>query len=40
VLALCQTGAVAKARAQAEDFQTRWPRSALIARIRFACWKP
>jgi hypothetical protein len=40
VLALCQTGSVAQARVQAELFERRWPRSALMARVRFACWKP
>ncbi len=40
VLALCQAGSVAQARAQAESFERRWPRSALTARVRFACWRP
>lgn len=40
VLALCQAGSVTQARAQAESFERRWPRSPLIARVRFACWYP
>jgi hypothetical protein len=40
VLALCQGGLVEQARAQAEGFERRWPRSALVARVRFACWNP
>jgi hypothetical protein len=40
VLALCQAGSVAQARAQAESFERRWPRSPLFARVRFACWNP
>ena len=40
VLALCQAGSVTQARVEAESFEQRWPRSALVARVRFACWKP
>jgi outer membrane protein assembly factor BamD (BamD/ComL family) len=38
VLALCQTGKADEARAQALRFERLWPRSALLARLRAACW--
>jgi hypothetical protein len=38
VLALCQSGLVAEARAQAARFEQRWPRSPLKSRVRAACW--
>jgi hypothetical protein len=37
VLALCQLGEVALAHAEAARFERRWPRSALLARVRSAC---
>jgi hypothetical protein len=40
VLALCQSGLVEEARAEADRFERRWPRSALLGRIRSACRKP
>lgn len=40
VLALCQVGRVGEARAQALRFERLWPRSALLGRIRSACWAP
>lgn len=39
VLALCQSGLVAEARAQAVRFGQLWPRSALMSRVRSACWE-
>jgi hypothetical protein len=38
VLALCQAGLVAQAHAQADRFEQLWPSSALVGRVRFACW--
>jgi hypothetical protein len=38
VLALCQAGKADEARAQALRFERSWPRSALLARVRAACW--
>jgi hypothetical protein len=40
VLALCQAGRVSEARDQADRFERLWPRSALLGRVRTACWKP
>jgi hypothetical protein len=40
ILALCQAGQVDAARAQARRFEDRWPRSALLGRVRAACWSP
>jgi hypothetical protein len=40
VLALCQAGRVGEAHAQALRFERLWPRSALLGRIRSACWAP
>jgi hypothetical protein len=40
VLALCQADRVGEARAQALRFERLWPRSALLGRVRFACWAP
>jgi hypothetical protein len=40
ILALCQAGQVGEARAQAVRFEQRWPRSALLGRVRAACWTP
>jgi hypothetical protein len=37
VLALCELGSVAAARAAAQTFEQRWPRSPLLARVRTAC---
>jgi len=38
VLALCQSGKVDGARAEAARFEQRWPKSPLVARIRSACF--
>jgi len=38
VLALCQADLVEEARAHAARFEQLWPRSALLARVRSACW--
>jgi hypothetical protein len=38
ILALCQLGRVEEARAQALRFERLWPRSALLGRVRSACW--
>jgi hypothetical protein len=38
VLALCQIGRVDEARAAAEGFEQRWPKSSLMARLRNSCW--
>ena len=38
VLALCQGGRVDQARTEAARFEQRWPRSALLARIRSSCF--
>jgi hypothetical protein len=40
ILALCQAGRVESAREQARRFESRWPRSALLGRVRAACWTP
>ncbi len=40
ILALCQAGQAEEARAQALRFERLWPRSALLWRIRSACWAP
>jgi hypothetical protein len=40
VLALCQAGRISEAREQAGRFEQLWPRSALLGRVRTACWKP
>ena len=40
VLALCQAGRVGEARTQAFRFERLWPRSALLGRVRSACWAP
>jgi hypothetical protein len=40
ILALCQAGRVEEARTQADRFARRWPRSALLGRVRTACWAP
>jgi len=37
VLALCQSGHKDLARTEAERFQQRWPKSALVARVRSSC---
>jgi hypothetical protein len=37
VLALCQAGRVSEARARAEVFAERWPRSPLTGRVSSAC---
>jgi hypothetical protein len=37
VLALCQSGNKDLARTEAERFEQRWPRSALVARVRSSC---
>ena len=39
VLALCQSGSVAAARAEAARFERRWPNSPLTSRVRSACAK-
>jgi len=39
VLALCQSGSVAAARAEAARFEKRWPNSPLTSRVRSACAK-
>jgi hypothetical protein len=38
ILALCQLGRVEEARAQALGFERAWPHSALLGRVRSACW--
>jgi hypothetical protein len=38
VLALCQSGQVDRAHAEAVRFEQRWPKSALLARVRSACF--
>ncbi len=38
VLALCQSGQVNRAHAEAARFEQRWPKSALLARVRSACF--
>jgi hypothetical protein len=40
ILALCQAGRVGEARVQALRFEQLWPRSALLGRVRAACWVP
>ena len=40
ILALCQAGRVAEARVQAVRFERLWPHSALLGRVRAACWTP
>ena len=37
VLALCQNGHKDLARTEAERFEQRWPKSALVARVRSSC---
>ena len=37
VLALCQSGHKDLARTEAEHFEQRWPKSALVARVRSSC---
>lgn len=37
VLALCQSGHKDLARSEAERFEQRWPKSALVARVRTSC---
>jgi len=37
VLALCEIGRKAEARRSAREFETKWPRSPLLARVRGAC---
>jgi hypothetical protein len=37
VLALCQSGQKDLARTEAERFEQRWPKSALVARVRSSC---
>jgi hypothetical protein len=37
VLALCEMGSVAAARAAAQRFEQQWPRSPLLGRVRSAC---
>jgi hypothetical protein len=37
VLALCQSGHKDLARTEAERFEHRWPKSALVARVRSSC---
>jgi hypothetical protein len=37
VLALCQAGSRDRARAEAAQFASRWPRSALLSRVQAAC---
>jgi hypothetical protein len=39
VLALCQSGRVAEAQAQAARFERLWPRSPLKGRVHSACWE-
>lgn len=38
ILALCQASRVSEAREQATRFERQWPRSALLGRVRSACW--
>lgn len=40
VLALCQAGRIDEARVHATRFEQLWPRSALLGRVRSACWAP
>ena len=40
VLALCQLGQVDEARALAQRFERRWPKSSLLARLKNSCWRP
>jgi hypothetical protein len=40
VLALCQSGQTERARAEAAQFERRWPKSALVARVRSSCSGP
>lgn len=40
ILALCQAGRTGEAQAQAGRFERLWPRSALLGRVRSACWAP
>jgi hypothetical protein len=40
VLALCQAGRIDEARVHATRFEQLWPRSALLGRVRSACWVP
>jgi len=37
VFALCESGQVASARAEALKFEQRWPESALVARVKASC---
>ena len=38
VLALCQNGQTDRARTEAVRFERRWPKSALLARVRSSCF--
>ena len=38
VLALCQSGQKDRARTEAARFEQRWPKSALLARVRSSCF--
>jgi outer membrane protein assembly factor BamD (BamD/ComL family) len=38
VLALCQTGQTDIAKVEAARFEKRWPKSALVARVRSSCF--
>lgn len=40
VMALCQLGRAAEARAAAERFESNFPRSPLVARVRTSCREP
>jgi hypothetical protein len=37
IMALCQLGRTAEARAEVVEFASRWPKSPLLARVRNAC---
>jgi hypothetical protein len=38
ILALCQSGQSDRARTEAARFEQRWPKSALLARVRSSCF--
>ena len=38
ILALCQSGQSDRARTEATRFEQRWPKSALLARVRSSCF--
>lgn len=38
VLALCRNGQATRAQSEAGQFERRWPKSALLARVRSACF--